>query len=195
MRFGSFYDPHYKPDRTAAKYRADQKRDQKSTQETSAFVAKYLANWKPGKKGNLDPEATFKALRIEARRMGKLGTHPFPKKSKNKIEDSKHNKKRKTNTSKLNGKQTPQKNDKADKNQPRPWLNRESSLKYLHVANAELLNSYADCVAKIDRWRIERNESVDEKTRQKLAGQIQIQLEKRRDFLSIISHRLQEEDE
>ena len=194
MSYKSFYDPHYKPDRTAAKYHADQRRDQKSAQETSAFVAKYLANWKPGKQGSPDPEAAFQALRIEARRMGKLRSNPINRKNNVTAEGLRNRKKRK-NSTKLDNKQTSRQSAKAGKNTSRPWLKRESGLKYLHISTAELLSSYADCVAKIDRWRIERAATVDEKTRQKLAGQMQVQLEKRSDFLSIISHRIREEDD
>lgn len=199
MSHKSYYDPHYKPDRTAAKYRADQRRDAASTTENAAFVAEFLANYRPGPTGSPDPAATFKALRIEARQLSKGKGKPKneltkEQKTKRKLnnelaKEQKTKRKRKLAGAAEKAGRTERGKTRAERQGTHPWLKRKGSLRYLQFTDEELLTEFFSVASKIDRWREERAASVDEKRKAVLAGQVQIQYEKRHDLLTLIYYR------
>lgn len=185
MTHRSYYDPHFKPDRTAAKYRADQRRDAASERENAAFVAEFLANYRPSPTGSPDPAATFKALRIEARqlsrRKGKL---------KNELAKGKKAKgKRKLRGAAKKARRTETGKSRPEKQITHPWLKRKGSLRYLQFTDEELLSEYFSVESKIERWREERAASVDPKRKAVLAEQVQVHYEKRHDLLALIYDR------
>lgn len=190
MTFRLYHDPHFKPPRSAAKYEADQRRDASSAGENAAFVAEFLSNYRPSSAGSADPAATFKALRIEARRLskviekGKLRVAGVD----SKVKDRKLPKK--------SAKRAPLKSKADNKNvatdkvrTPHPWLKRKSSLRYLAMTDGNLLSEYFSIETKIEQWRQERELSVDARRKMVLAEQIQVQYEKRHDLLALIYDR------
>ncbi|MBY6157468.1 hypothetical protein [Pseudooceanicola nitratireducens] len=172
----SYYDPHYKPDRSPSKYRSDKRLDEIGASEAAAFVAKFLSSFKVDKSGRADPAEVFKALRIEARRL----------RSTSQQEPEKAKKKKKRNKNRV----PVQRNSQPS----HPWLKRKSSLKFLKYDDVDLMIEYYSTCSKIERWREERAQSVDEKRKATLAGQVQIQLEKRHDLLALIYDRAIEGD-
>lgn len=185
----SYYDPHFKPDRTAAKYNSDKRKDASSAKENAAFVAEFLAKYRPGRTGTPDPAATFQALRIEARQLSKRKS-----KTQTKVKKPKRPKKlrgkSKNSTKpiiKANRQEAP--HTQSEKKISHPWLKRRGSLRYLEFSDAELILEYFSVEAKIDRWRDERASTVDQKRKAVLATQVQIQYEKRHDLRALIYDR------
>lgn len=194
MTFRLYHDPHFKPPRSAAKYAADQRRDESSARENAAFVAEFLSNYRPGSAGSADPAATFKALRLEARRLSK-GNGKAKAKGKLKVAGGKSNAKGKALTQRPS-RRAPLKSKTDQKNvgpnhlkTPHPWLKRKSSLRYLSMPDGNLLSEYFSIEEKIEQWRQERELSVDARRKAALAEQIQIQYEKRHDVLALIYDR------
>ena len=179
MLVRKYFDPHYKPDRTAVKYRADRRFDEKSAKENAAFVAAFLQDWAREPTGSSDPAATLKALRTEARRLKKL-PHPTKKRRPKEPPSLK--------------KQAYAAGAKRVKFPPHPWLHRKSSLNLLRLSDAELLEEYRKSVQKIKLWREERSEASDLTRKRVLADQVQVQLEKRNDIAAILYDRMVELD-
>ncbi|TFL18465.1 hypothetical protein [Jannaschia formosa] len=171
MKFRGYYDPHYKPDRSPSKYREDKRLDAMGAADAATFVAEFLAVFKPGRSGTSDPAAVFKALRSEARRLGKS--------RKNSYNSAKVKPKKKI----LSGQKT------APTILSHPWLKRKSSLEFLKISDGELMATYFATAEKIEAWRSQRAETTDQKRKAALAEQVQIQLEKRHDLLALIYHR------
>lgn len=194
MSYRSYYDPHYKPDRSPSKYRADKRRDELAAADATAFVAKFLATYQPKKPGSSDPAAVLKALRTEARRQGKTR-----KRGHSSAKGTLHSKPNKKNPRRQNKKNTrdkardlrhlPRNPESKEKPPAHPWLKRKSSLKFLKVSDEELLTEYFSICDKIECWRAERSKTTDQRRRSVLAEQVQVQFEKRHDLLAIICDR------
>lgn len=186
MSYRSYNDPHFKPDRTAAKYKADKRKDFASAEENAAFVAEFLAKYRLGPTGTPDPAAAFQALRIEARQLSRQKGKPKTKIKKTKKVIGKSD--GYTNPKvKVNRQDVP--HTQPDKKISHPWLKRRGSLRYLEFSDAELILEYFSVEVKIDRWRDERASSVDQKRKAVLAAQVQIQYEKRHDLHALIYDR------
>jgi hypothetical protein len=189
MSSRSYYDPHFKPDRTAAKYKSDKKKDAASAQENAAFVGEFLSRYRPGPTGSPDPAATFQALRIEARQLSKLKGKPQKKVKKPKKPKKFRGTLRSSTKPNVKVDRQESHHSQSEKKVSHPWLKRRGSLRYLEFTDEELILEYFSVEAKIDRWRDERASSVDHKRRAVLATQVQIQYEKRHDLRALIYDR------
>ncbi|SFQ77675.1 hypothetical protein [Donghicola eburneus] len=189
-----FFDPHYKPDRSPSKYNADKKRDEASAADAAAFVASFLATYRGGEKASRNPEEILRELRIEARRrslakhhksVGPTGIPGTVKivRGRGRLMPSKGQIPVPQRASQPIKKQVPRATPS------HPWLKRHSSLKFLSFSDADLLSTYFSTIAKIESWRAERSGAVDQKRKDVLAEQVQIQLEKRNDLLALIYDR------
>ncbi len=187
MTFRNYYDPNYKPDRTASKYKADSKRDAASARETADFVQNFLERWRREPLANEDPAATFQALRTEMRSLKRQSKN----KSKFKKSDRKpKNKKRRRRSVSKTGTEVLSTSHEYHPPAPsRPRLKRHSSLKYWKSADEQLLMDYVLCEDKIEAWRMERLQAVNARRKAVLADQIQVQLEIRHDLLTVLQER------
>ncbi len=187
MAFRNYYDPNYKPDRTAAKYRADKTKDAASARETEDFVQKFLERWRREPLANEDPAATFQALRTEMRSLRRQRKNSPKSQKFDKKPINKRRKKRgvyKTHPDVLSSAK------RRDPPVPRlPRLKRQSSQKYWKSEDEQLLIDYVLCENKIDAWRAERMETVDARRKAVLADQIQVQLDIRQDLLTVLHER------
>ena len=201
MSFPPYYDPHYRPDRTAAAYEAEKRRDAVFAKENAAFVAEYLQNWSGGKIKESASEA-FKRLRIEARRnrIGKKKNTVGKKALKKKLRAEKQDRKTLPANPRSQSALAPgaDKSSSAEKSRirkagassfPRARFELDSSVKYLSYSGEQLLLEYAAVQEKIGRWR-DQYDVIDGKRRMQLATQLQIQYIKRRDLMALISYRL-----
>ncbi len=187
MTFRSYYDPHYKPDRTAAKYKADKNRDATSARETAEYVQKFLKRWRGNPKVNEDPAGTFRALRVEMRNLNLRSRKKPEYQRPDKIQRTKKRKRGKGASANPSGASPWERNKPQATGRPR--LKRQSSLKYWKSENEQLLIDYVQCEDKIEAWRAERKQAVDARRKAVLADQIQVQLEIRQDLLIVLHER------
>jgi hypothetical protein len=179
---GNFFDPHYKPSRSAEKYRADQKRDRISSVENAAFVAEFLMNW-TGQAARENPAEAFKALRVEARRLAAFEpSSPILRTVGPTRVVRAQQKAGPATTQRLPFRET----------FPKARFELDGSQKYLSMAGEDLMAEFALTQAKIESWRNEYDEQVSQKKREQLATQLQTQYAKRRDLIALVSHRLQD---
>ena len=188
MRNRLYYDPHYKPDRTASKYAADKKRDAKSQQATTVAVEKILKKRKKARP-QVDPAERFEQQRAEVRRRRlSLEDHKSSRRTLKSLSKAE----KKERQAQLRGTRPVRPVVKENTpNFPKARLELGSSEKFLSLSGEQLLVEYENVESKIDMWRAEYDNASEGGKRQ-LASQLQIQYLKRRDLLALLEFKSRE---